>query len=169
MILDELTVPDVAGVATLTDPEAGRTPQCGCGGCGNRQRGTMPGWHLRKGPAPVLSARLAAIHEAPDDWGQLNLTAYRAGLRCWDYLDRGDHGDSRQLLMPSWVDHAYRLRLADGRWRYVAEPYQLNADAFADLAHLAANGFDVTVTSWRARHYPGHTVAVEITPQEGRS
>jgi hypothetical protein len=48
---------------------------------------------------------------------------------------------------PRWVDHPYRLRLPDGRWRYVTEPYQLDADAFADLAHLEACGFVVTVTA----------------------
>lgn len=63
---------------------------------------------------------------------------------------------------PRWMDHPYRLRLSDDRWRYVAEPYELDEDALADLAYLADSGFDVSVTTWKARHYPGHTVAVAI-------
>jgi len=63
---------------------------------------------------------------------------------------------------PRWIDHACRFRLSDGRWCYVAEPYALDTEALADLAHLAAIGWDVRVTAWRARHYPGHTLAVEI-------
>lgn len=66
---------------------------------------------------------------------------------------------------PPWIDHAYRVRLPDGRWCYVAEPYSLDTEALADLAYLAANGWHVTVTAWRARHYPGHTVAVEIVAE----
>ncbi len=63
---------------------------------------------------------------------------------------------------PRWADHACRIRLPDDRWCYVAEPYGLDSEALADLAHLAANGWDVHVTAWRARHYPGHALAVEI-------
>lgn len=66
-----------------------------------------------------------------------------------------------------WIDHPYRLRLADGRWAYVVEPYELSGDAFADLAYLDENGFDVHVNTWEARHYPGHTLAVVITPRGG--
>ncbi len=75
-------------------------------------------------------------------------------LRARHRLDSG--------ALPRWVDHPYRLRLPDGRWRYVAEPYELSEDALCDLAFLAGRGFRVAVTAWRARHYPGHTVAVEI-------
>lgn len=64
---------------------------------------------------------------------------------------------------PRWVDHAYRVRLEDGRWCYVAEPYSLDGDALADIAHLIAAGWDVSLTAWRARHYPGHTLAVTTT------
>lgn len=63
---------------------------------------------------------------------------------------------------PRWVDHPCRVRLPDGRWCYIAEPYRLDTEALADLEHLAANGWDVTVTAERARHYPGRTLAVEI-------
>ncbi len=62
------------------------------------------------------------------------------------------------------MDHAYRLRLEDGRWRYVAEPYELTEEALADLAFLADSCYEIVICAWRARHYPGHTVAVEITP-----
>ncbi len=71
------------------------------------------------------------------------------------------HGLS-DYAAPRWVDQACRVRLPDGRWCYVAEPYSLDTEAVAEIAHLAANGWDVTVTAWRARHYPGHTLAVEI-------
>lgn len=66
---------------------------------------------------------------------------------------------------PGWVDHASRVRLPDGRWLYTAEPYSLDTEALADLAHLAANGWDVSVTAWRARHLHGHTLAVEIVAE----
>lgn len=89
---------------------------------------TNRGWHVRKGPLPLLQER----HELPS-WGT-----------------------------PGWVDHAYRLRLPDGRWQYVAEPYGLHEEALADLMFLAENGYDVTITAWEARHYPGHTVAVRL-------
>lgn len=36
------------------------------------------------------------------------------------------------------------------------------SDAIADLDYLAAHGFEVTITAWRARHFRGSTVAVEI-------
>ena len=73
------------------------------------------------------------------------------------------HGVVDRGLLPGWVDHAYRLRLPDGQWCYVAEPYDLGEDALADLAYLTTAGFDVSVTAWEVRHYPGHTVAVRIT------
>jgi hypothetical protein len=63
---------------------------------------------------------------------------------------------------PRWVDHPYRLRLPDGRWRYVAEPYDLGPAALADLAWLAGTGWRVSVTAWQATHAPGETVAVTI-------
>ncbi|MHB8459005.1 MAG: hypothetical protein ACYDB6_02950 [Candidatus Limnocylindrales bacterium] len=79
-------------------------------------------------------------------------------------LLRDLHGaDASYGALPRWVDHAYRVRLADGRWAWYAEPYDLDEAAFADLALLAAHGFDVMVSAWRARHYPGHTTAVQIT------
>lgn len=151
MILDELTTRDVPGVAEPMDPDAGLRPQCPCFGCGRSVRGAMPGWHLRKGPAPVLSERMFAQETG----------------RRWSFLDQGDHGDSRELFIPSWVDHPYRLRQADRTWIYVAEPYDLGGSAVDDFAHLRANGFKVTVAAWRARHFPGHTVAVLIAHHPG--
>lgn len=74
------------------------------------------------------------------------------------------HGLTKGTRPARWVDHAYRLRLEDGRWRYVAEPYELTEEALADLAFLAENSYDIRILSWAARHYPGHTVAIEITP-----
>lgn len=65
--------------------------------------------------------------------------------------------------LPAWIDHAYRLQLPNGRCCYVAEPYGLPVDAFADLAYLVEQGFDIAISAARARHYPGHTIAIEIT------
>ncbi len=66
---------------------------------------------------------------------------------------------------PRWVDHACRVRLPDGRWCYIAEPYALDTEALADLAYLTENGWRVSVTAERARHYPGRTLAVEIVAE----
>lgn len=148
-MFDELTTPDPAGVATLTDPDAGQRPHCPCGGCPGWEKGAMPGWHLRRGVAPILSAHMA--------------TQLDRSRRIWDFLEHGSYGDLRQLVMPAWIDHPYRLRLPDGRWRYVAEPYSLGGGAFTDLAYLESAGFAVKVTAWQSRHFPGRTVAVSIT------
>jgi hypothetical protein len=59
------------------------------------------------------------------------------------------------------MDHTYRLRTPEGTV-YVAEPYELDEDAFADFVALDKAGWDVGVTAWEARHYPGHTIAVHI-------
>lgn len=75
---------------------------------------------------------------------------------------RALHGEPWRF-QPAWVDHAYRVRLDDGRWLYVAEPYSLDSDDLTDLAHLSAAGWDVSLTAWRARHYPGHTLAVALS------
>ncbi|MEV0217233.1 hypothetical protein [Micromonospora sp. NPDC050695] len=156
MILDDLLTDDTPGVAKLTDPDAGQTPRCPCYGCPGRVTGAMPGWHLRKGPAVVLDAHLrAALLE-------------RADGRRWQFLEHGDHGASRELLLPGWVDHPYRLRLPGGRWMYVAEPYGLDAEAYGHLRHLAEHGYTVDVTAWQARHNPGRTLAVSITPEDNR-
>lgn len=106
------------------DPDAGVSAPCPC-------TEADAGWHVRKGPGPLLAAR---------------------------------HGVDPRFGRPArWVDHSYRLRLPDGRWCYVAEPYSIDADATADLAFLADHGFSVVVTAWQARHNPGHTLAVQIT------
>lgn len=81
-------------------------------------------------------------------------------------LLRARHETPYPLLLPWWVDHPYRLRLPDGRWRYVAEPYELSPDDLDDLADLEAHGWRVTVTAWQARHFPGHTLAVVIEPEQ---
>jgi len=76
---------------------------------------------------------------------------------------RARHGTNRLYgARPRWIDHAYRLRLPDRRWAYYAEPYALDEDALADLDYLGRHGFEVTITAWRARHCPGHTLAVQI-------
>jgi len=48
----------------------------------------------------------------------------------------------------------------------VAEPYSLDAEALADLVHLVRTGFEVRIAAWRARHYRGHSVGVEIIGAE---
>lgn len=63
---------------------------------------------------------------------------------------------------PHWVDHWYRYRDEAGDMVYVTEPYQLDEDGLEDIAWLRDHGFDVMITAWRARHCPGHIVAVEI-------
>lgn len=62
---------------------------------------------------------------------------------------------------PDWIDHSWVERVM-GSWLYITEPYHLDDDALADLAHLTEVGFVVEITAWRARHYPGHTLAVVI-------
>jgi hypothetical protein len=76
---------------------------------------------------------------------------------------RALHG-LRRYGLPSWVDHPYRIHLPDDRWQYVAEPYSLFGSA-DDIDHLRANGFDVQVSKSAARHFPGRTVAIVITPR----
>lgn len=71
-------------------------------------------------------------------------------------------------VLPGRADHPYLLRLPDGRWCYIAEPYELGDDALADLVHLATAGFDISITAWQARHNPGHTVAVHIISPRDR-
>lgn len=81
---------------------------------------------------------------------------------------RSRYGEDEGWL-PWWADHRWRYRNTDGRWTYVAEPYDFGEECIEDLAWLVSNGFDVVVSAGRARHYPGHTVAIEITPEVGAS
>jgi hypothetical protein len=100
---------------------------------------TARGWRDDDGPAPLLSERHA---DGP---------ATR-----W-------HGQSR---LPHWVDHAYRYRRADGRWTYVAEPYEIDETAVNDLAYLSSNGYEVSVTASRARHDSARSLSIEITASD---
>jgi len=77
------------------------------------------------------------------------------------------HSEDWRSWRPRWVDHSWRYRRQDNRWTYVAEPYDLDEDALEDLAYLIERGYSVEVTAWKARHYPGHTLAVEITKGVG--
>lgn len=89
-----------------------------------------------------------------------------------NYRDWPEDSDLVQLLVARhgkpgkpapWFDHPYRLWNSTGReWVYVVEPYELGAHAFEDFAYLDAHGWRVEVTAWRARHFPGHTLAVLI-------
>ncbi|MBB2499669.1 hypothetical protein [Amycolatopsis echigonensis] len=73
------------------------------------------------------------------------------------------HGKAEHARLAAWCDHTYRLTDSrTGEWIYVAEPYQLHEEAFEDFVFLGENGWRVEVTAWRARHSPGHTVAVLI-------
>jgi hypothetical protein len=79
------------------------------------------------------------------------------------------HGTREFRTLPSWVDHPYRVRLDDGRWCYVAEPYELRESAFSDFVFLEGNGYRVSITAWKALHYRGHTVAVHIVCAQGKN
>jgi hypothetical protein len=121
--------------------------------------------------------RVAVLHGEP-------LPPPKPCPHCWNRTARGwhqrkgpdpvlrdRHGLDRCQRLPDWVDHSYRLRLEDGRWCYVAEPYLLYDEAIDDLAYLRGHGFDVTVNAEVARHLPGRTIAVLIaqTLPAGRS
>jgi hypothetical protein len=122
----------MTAAAVVHDPETGQFAPCPCH---RRAADGYAGWHLRKGPAPLLA------------------TLHGHDVRSW---------------RPDWVDHSYRLHRPNGSWCWVAEPYSLGPDAFADFAYLEQHGFWVGVTTWKARHYPGHTLAVSITTTEER-
>lgn len=102
------------------------------------RRAERPAWAKRRGPLPDLARRNGIDRELLD-----------AGWR------------------PRWVDHDYRLAADDDKpERWVAEPYELGADALADLAHLDARGWRVIVTARQARHFPGQTLAVVIEQEK---
>jgi hypothetical protein len=93
----------------------------------------------------------------PDRKGPLPLLAKRHGLTYRGYY-------------PGWVDHPYRVKTEKG-WQYIAEPYGLTdcKTAFSDLAWLAnEHGYDVQVSAWQARHFPGSTLAIILTPPDIR-
>jgi hypothetical protein len=94
-----------------------------------------------------------------------------AAFRGWDtdgspvHLLRERHNTNE---LPEWCDHAYRVLIVEPDiWAYVAEPYQLYAPAFDDFTFLKENGWTIELTAWRARHNPGHTLAVVITREAG--
>jgi hypothetical protein len=100
---------------------------------------------------------------------------HSAKLHDWSQSRTGPHtefpsldlgGGHRLYQHRCWMDHCYRLRLPSGKWRYVAEPYGLNDDALEDLVFLSRAGWDVSITAWQARHYPGHTLAVVIEKED---
>ncbi|MGW2587310.1 hypothetical protein ACWCYZ_39585 [Streptomyces virginiae] len=71
---------------------------------------------------------------------------------------------------PDWADHAYRYRVPDGSWVWVAEPYPnrdgslvYQAEFEADKAKLEAAGYDVRIDQAEARHNPGETLPIVIT------
>ncbi len=105
------------------------------------------------------STELACPHCQPDMSPDSTADWFRSGGP-WAAMSRlhgGDHHANR-----AWMDHCYRLRLADGRWAYIAEPYHLDAEALRDLAWLTENGFYVLITAGRALHMPGHSISVRI-------
>lgn len=71
-----------------------------------------------------------------------------------------------------WIDHPYRIttRAPDGALieRFIAEPYNLNADDLRALAKLADEGWSVTVDADWSLRYPGSTVRVVISRKEDR-
>lgn len=90
-------------------------------------------------------------------------------LKYWD-TDKGPgpllltrHGHSDYGRPAEWCDHFYRLYDTNtSEMVYVAEPYQLYDEAFDDFVYLREQGWEVEVTAWRARHNPGHSIAVLI-------
>lgn len=79
-------------------------------------------------------------------------------------LQRREYVDRRRR--PRWVDHARVECESDGTIAYVAEPYELTEEAFADLALLEDFGYEVEVTASKAQHLPGQTLHVRITGGE---
>lgn len=62
----------------------------------------------------------------------------------------------------SWIDHCGRLKLPDGSWVIVSEPYQLSCDAFQQLqkfCNLLRLTYRVQPESW---WYPGSTLRITI-------
>lgn len=78
----------------------------------------------------------------------------------------GGHGAAcfDTALMYPWADHPYRLKHADGRVVYVAEPYGLTEESFEKLAELRRReGWRVSIHADLAMHYPGWTIAIWLT------
>lgn len=81
------------------------------------------------------------------------------------------HGPKRsrrwgERVPGEWIDHPYKMcyPLWDGTGRtlYVSEPYTLAGEGIKHLARLVDKGWDVTITAWRATHFPGHTLHVAL-------
>lgn len=64
-----------------------------------------------------------------------------------------------------FVDHAYRVKRADGGISYYSEPYDLSNEDFADLAWLQGNGWRVRVSDRPNRH-SDQSLLVFITKAE---
>jgi hypothetical protein len=70
-----------------------------------------------------------------------------------------------------FIDHSYKLSypLRDGSRQtvYVSEPYFLNGPDLQHLGMLVEKGWQVTLTAWRATHFPGHTLHVAVSQPPG--
>jgi hypothetical protein len=44
-----------------------------------------------------------------------------------------------------WLDHLSRVKLEDGRIRFIAEPYWITDDDLLDLAQLREAGWNITI------------------------
>jgi hypothetical protein len=63
---------------------------------------------------------------------------------------------------PQWFDHGTRWNKDGKPYCLVGQPYGLSDDDIAELAHLQKRGFEVSVSTWPAWHYPHHVLHVEV-------
>jgi hypothetical protein len=66
-----------------------------------------------------------------------------------------------------WAQHPYTVRSPGESVVLVAEPYELSADDFAQLHALTDAGWTVVVDAASARHLPGQSIAVMLSPLDG--
>ena len=132
------------------DPETGLIAPCPhCHFTVNpTSRGYHSGWPAKSGPWPTLRKRHPELNR--DGFDDMETIPSRPS---WEVC--------------RWLDHPWRMRTPDG-WVYVAEPYGLDAAAFADFAYLADKGWQVEVSAWEARHLPGRSLAVTISKPGSR-
>lgn len=92
--------------------------------------------------------------------GPLSAPGWHAKKGPLPILQHANGQESGNGWRPRWVDHPYRLRMESGAWIYVAEPYDLDTDAFDDIGLLTSEGWEAEARLDVARHYPGRTIAV---------
>lgn len=115
-------------------------------------------------PAPVSNRTGILAHDARgetvygdadgDPWDEP--TAARIAALCPSV----DHDADRR---PQRADHPRRELDHQGTTLYVAHPYDLHDEAWADFQALTAAGYTVNV-SGASCYFPGRTIRVELTP-----